>query len=87
MGGHLLVSGDNVLNFFEDCQDSGFYISDETITLILVLPMEKLSVILLREGYKVCLASLLHNFYLGQVSSSSARLSGSNASCSWQRET
>jgi len=41
MGGHLLVSGKNVCNHFEDCQDSGFYVSDEAINAILALPIEK----------------------------------------------
>jgi Bardet-Biedl syndrome 7 protein len=41
MGGHLFVSGNNVFHHFEDCQDAGFYVSDETINLILALPLEK----------------------------------------------
>ena len=41
MGGHLLVSGQNVYSQFEDCQDAGFYVSDENLNLILALPIEK----------------------------------------------
>jgi hypothetical protein len=43
-GGHLLVCGKNVYNQFEDCKDSGFYISDDEITGVIALPIEKVSI-------------------------------------------
>lgn len=41
MGGHLLVAGLNVFSQYEDCQDAGYYVSDDEITAILAIPIEK----------------------------------------------
>lgn len=41
MGGHLLVSGMNVYSQYEDCQDAGYYVSDDEITTLIALPIEK----------------------------------------------
>ncbi len=39
MGGHLLVSGNNVFSQYEDCQDAGYYVSDDEINAIIALPI------------------------------------------------
>lgn len=41
MGGHLLVSGNNVFSQYEDCQDAGYYVSDDEINALLALPIDK----------------------------------------------
>ncbi|ODM95967.1 Bardet-Biedl syndrome 7 protein [Orchesella cincta] len=41
MGGHLLVAGMNVFSQYEDCQDAGYYVSDDEITSVIALPIEK----------------------------------------------
>ncbi|XP_035704623.1 Bardet-Biedl syndrome 7 protein homolog [Folsomia candida] len=40
-GSHLLVCGKNVYNQYEDCQDTGFYVSDDEITAVLALQVDK----------------------------------------------
>lgn len=46
MGAYLLVSGKNVFNLFEDCQDIGYYVSDDEINSVLALPSDRVRFII-----------------------------------------
>ncbi|CAG7829503.1 unnamed protein product [Allacma fusca] len=66
-GGHLLVCGKNVYSQFEDCQDAGFYVSDDEINFITALPVEKAKILVPILACKDRTLRILHRAKLNYI--------------------